>query len=168
MPGRWAFAATAALAFLVGAATLIAETAWVPVVASVVGSDGRAVLAVLSAFFLGSAVGARTLGRTCERRVEAGASPHRELAKLCAGGCMGVLASLVVVVIGRRVIPLVAAETSVLHTGIALIFAAVAFLPATLLLGGSFAVLGRGLLPPDGDARRQTAGSILGSLQAWS
>jgi spermidine synthase len=168
MPGRWVFTATAVLAFLVGAATVIAETAWVPLVASVVGSDGRAVLAVLSAFFLGSALGARTLGRRCERRVEAGASPRRELAKLCAGGCLGVLASLVAAPIGRRVIPLVAPDSGVLHTGIALTFAAVAFLPATMSLGGSFAVLGRGLLPPLGDPRRRTAGSILGSLQAWS
>jgi spermidine synthase len=167
MPSRWGFTAAAVLAFLVGAATLIAETAWVPLVASVVGSDGRAVLAVLSAFFLGSALGARTLGRRCERRVEAGASPRRELAKLCAGGALGVLASLLVVPIGRRVIPLMAPDTGVLHTGIALAFAALAFLPATMSLGGSFAVLGRGLLPP-GDSRRQAAGSILGSLQAWS
>ena len=168
MPNRWEFAATAVLAFLVGAATLIAETAWVPLVASVVGFDGRAVLAVLSAFFLGSALGARTLGRYCERRVEAGASPRRELAKLCAGGCLGVLASLLTVPIGRRVIPLMAADSGVLHTGIALTFAALAFLPATISLGGSFAVLGRGLLPLRGDSRRQTAGPILGSLQAWS
>jgi spermidine synthase len=171
MPSRWVFTATAVLAFLVGAATLIAETAWVPLVASVVGSDGSAVLAVLSAFFLGSAVGARTLGRSCERRVEAGASPRRELAKLCAGGCVGVVASLFAVPIGRRVIPLMAPDAGVLHTGTALIFAAFAFLPATIPLGGSFAVLGRGLLPSRGDSRRETAGPtgrILGSLQAWS
>jgi spermidine synthase len=168
MRSRWVFTAAAVLAFLVGAATLIAETAWVPLVASVVGSDGRAVLAVLSAFFLGSALGARTLGRRCERRVEAGASPRRELAKLCAGGSLGVLASLVAVPLGRRLIPLVAADTGVLHTGIALTFAAVAFLPATISLGGSFAVLGRGLLPAGEDSRRQVAGPILGSLQAWS
>ena len=168
MPGRWGFTAAAVLAFLVGAATVIAETAWVPLLANVVGSDGRAVLAVLSAFFLGSALGARTLGRRCERRVEAGASPRRELAKLCAAGCLGVLASLLTVPIGRHVIPLMAAEAGVLHTGIALAFAALAFLPATISLGGSFAVLGRGLLPPRGDSRRQTAGPILGSLQAWS
>jgi spermidine synthase len=168
MPSRWVFTASAVLAFLVGAATLIAETAWVPLVASVVGSDGRAVLAVLSAFFLGSALGARTLGRHCERRVEAGASPRRELAKLCAGGCLGVVASLLAVPIGRRVIPLTAAETGVLHTGIALTFAALAFLPATISLGGSFAVLGRGLLPSSSDSRRRAAGPILGSLQAWS
>src|SRR5579862_3050236 len=117
MPGRWVFTATAVLAFLVGAATLIAETAWVPLVADVVGSDGRAVLAVLSAFFLGSALGARTLGRRCERRVEAGAPPRRELAKLCAGGALGVLASLLAVPIGRRVIPLMAPDAGVLHTG---------------------------------------------------
>ncbi len=156
------------LAFLVGAATVIAETAWVPLVAGIVGSDGRAVLAVLSAFFLGSALGARTLGRRCERRIEAGASPRRELAKLCAGGCLGVLASLLAVPIGRRVIPLFALDAGVLHTGIALTFAALAFLPATISLGGSFAVLGRGLLPPRGDSSRQAAGPILGSLQAWS
>jgi spermidine synthase len=165
MPGRRVFAAAAGLAFLVGAATLIAETAWVPLVAGVVGSDGRAVLAVLSAFFLGSAVGARTLGRRCERRVDAGASPRRELAKLCAGGCLGVLASLLAVPLGRRVIPFMAADTGVLHAGVALIFAAFAFLPATIALGGSFAVLGRGLLRSGADSR---SGSILGSLQAWS
>lgn len=168
MPGRWVFTATAILAFGVGAATLTAETAWVPLVASVVGSDGRAVLAVLSAFFLGSAFGARTLGRRCERRVEAGASPRRELAKLCAGGCLGVLASLLMVPIGGRVIPFMAPGTEVFHTGVALIFAALVFLPATISLGGSFAVLGRGLLPPGVVSRRKTAGPILGSLQAWS
>ena len=168
MPGPWGFPAAAVLAFLVGAATVIAETAWVPLVASVVGSDGRAVLAVLSAFFLGSALGARTLGRRCERRVEAGASPRRELAKLCAGGCLGVLASLLAVPIGRRVIPLLALDAGVLHTGVALIFAALAFLPATISLGGSFAVLGRGLLPPREGSSRRAAGPILGSLQAWS
>jgi spermidine synthase len=167
-PGRWVFTATAALAFGIGAATMIAETAWVPLVAGVVGSDGRAVLAVLSAFFLGSALGARTLGRRCERRVEAGAPPRRELAKLCAGGALGVLASLLAVPIGRRVIPLMAPEAGVLHTGIALTFAALAFLPATSSLGGSFAVLGRGLLPSRGDSRLRAAGPILGSLQAWS
>jgi spermidine synthase len=166
--GRWAFTATAGLALLVGAATVIAETAWVPLVASIVGSDGRAVLAVLSAFFLGSALGARTLGRRCERRVEAGASARRELAKLCAAGAMGVLASLLAVPIGRRVIPLLPADTEGLHTCVALTFAAVAFLPATLSLGGSFAVLGRGLLPPDSGSRLEESGRILGSLQAWS
>ena len=168
MPGRWVFTATAVLAFGVGAATLTAETAWVPLVSGIVGSDGRAVLAVLSAFFLGSAVGAQTLGRRSERRVEAGASPHRELAKLCAGGCLGVIASLLAVPIGRRVIPLMATDTEGLHTGVALTFAALVFLPATMSLGGSFAVLGRGLLPPRGGSRREAAGPILGSLQAWS
>ncbi|HEX4404583.1 MAG TPA: hypothetical protein VH560_07135 [Polyangia bacterium] len=154
-----------------GAATVIAETAWVPLVANVVGSDGRAVLAVLSAFFFGSALGARTLGRRCERRVEAGASPYRELAKLCAWGAAGVLASLPMVPAGRRIIhllPLAAPETGVLHAGVSLIFAALVFLPATMSLGGSFAVLGRGLVPLHGDARRSAAGSVLGSLQAWS
>ncbi|HTA20174.1 MAG TPA: fused MFS/spermidine synthase [Polyangia bacterium] len=147
---------------------MLAETAWVPLVASVVGSDGGAVLAVLSAFFLGSALGARTLGRRCERRVEAGGSPRRELAKLCAAGCLGVLASLLTVPIGRRVIPFLALDAGALHTGVALTFAALAFLPATMSLGGSFAVLGRGLLPPRGDSSRPSTGSILGSLQAWS
>ncbi len=168
VPSWRVFTAAAVLAFFVGAATVIAETAWVPLVANVVGSDGRAVLAVLSAFFLGSALGARTLGRRCERRVEAGASPRRELAKLCAAGAMGVLVSLLVVPVGRRIIPLMAPETGVLHAGVALTFAALVFLPATISLGGSFAVLGRGLLPTHGAARRRTAGSILGSLQAWS
>jgi spermidine synthase len=160
--------AAAALAFGVGAATVVAETAWVPLVASIVGSDGRAVLAVLSAFFVGSALGARTLGRRGERRVEAGASPRRELAKLCAAGGLGVLASLLAVPIGRRVVPLMTPDTGVLHTAIALTFAGLAFLPATMSLGGSFAVLGRGLVPARGGPSRQASGSILGSLQAWS
>ena len=133
----------ALLTFAAGLSALMAETAWLPVVAGIVGADGTSIQAVLSAFFVGNAIGAWTLGRRAEARVEAGASAMRELTTLFGGTAVGIALSLLAVPLGRVLIPRISSgEAGVAHTAISLAFASLVFAPATIFMGGAFAVLG--------------------------
>lgn len=159
----------ALLAFSAGLSALLAETAWLPLVVGLVGADGTAIQAVLSAFFLGNAIGAWTLGRRAERRVAAGASPLREFARLLGGTGVGLLLSLLAAPIGRVLIPRMSSgDASVAHTAISLAFAFVVFAPATIFMGGAFAVLGRGLLARSPRAEDRKRSRLLARLQAWN
>ena len=159
----------ALLAFAAGSSALMAETAWLPLVVGLVGADGTSIQAVLSAFFLGNALGAWVLGRQAERRVASGASALGEFTRLWGGTAAGILISLLAVPLGRVLIPRMSSgDASVAHTAIALAFAAVVFAPATIFMGGAFAVLGRGLLirAPQAEERRRSR--MLAVLQAWN
>ena len=159
----------ALLAFAAGSSALIAETAWLPLVVGLVGADGTSIQAVLSAFFLGNAVGAWTLGRRAERRVAAGASALGEFTRLWGGAAAGILLSLLAVPLGRVLLPrLSSGDASVAHTAIALAFAAVVFAPATIFMGGAFAVLGRGLLTASAQTEDRKRRRLLAGLQAWN
>ncbi len=159
----------AQLAFAAGLSALIAETAWLPLVSGLVGADGTSIQAVLSAFFLGSAIGAWTLGRRAERRVASGASPLREFTIMLGGAAAGIVISLLAVPVGRAILPRLSfGDAGFAHTAIALAFACVVFAPATIFMGGAFAVLGRGLLTHLSAAKPGEQGRLLAALQAWS
>ncbi|MFL5308030.1 MAG: hypothetical protein ACJ8F1_22635 [Polyangia bacterium] len=159
----------ALLAFGAGFSALLAETAWLPLVLGVVGADGTSIQAVLSAFFVGNAIGAWTLGRRAERRVSAGASPLREFTRLLGGAGAGILLSLLAAPLGRFLIPRISSgDAGVGHTALALAFACVVFAPATIFMGGAFAVLGRGLLARAGDRTDGRRQRLLSVLQAWN
>jgi spermidine synthase len=154
------------LAFVLGAAALTAETAWIPLVANIVGADGLAVQAVLGAFFSGTALGAWTLGRRAERRVEAGAPALREFARLLAAASVGLLISLLAAAAGRALFPRLSwGQVGPGHTALAFVLAVVAFAPATMGLGGALAVLGRGLAPR-GTAAAEAVAPLAG-LVGW-
>ncbi len=159
----------ALLAFGAGFSALLAETAWLPLVIGLVGADGTSIQAVLSAFFVGNAIGAWTLGRGAERRVAAGASPLREFTTMLGGAAAGILLSLLATPVGRALIPRISAgDAGIGHTAMVLAFACVVFAPATIFMGGAFAVLGRGLLARAPEIAQQRRRGILSSLQAWN
>ena len=159
----------ALLAFGAGFSALLAETAWLPLIVGLVGADGTSIQAVLSAFFVGNAIGAWTLGRRAERRVAAGGSPLREFSRMLAGAATGILLSLVAAPLGRALIPRMSAgDVGLGHTAIALAFACVVFAPATVFMGGAFAVLGRGLLARVADTADRRRRGMLSALQAWN
>jgi spermidine synthase len=157
----------ALLAFAAGLSALMAETAWLPLVAGIVGADGTSIQAVLSAFFVGNAIGAWTLGRGAEGRVAAGASPMHEFTRLLGGATVGIVLSLLAVPVGRVLIPRISSgDAGITHTALSLAFACVVFAPATIFMGGAFAVLGRGLLARSPQKEDRKPSRLLAGLQA--
>lgn len=174
----------AVIAFASGVAGLLAETAWMRSLSGLVGADGLAVLAVLSAYFAGTACGGWWVGRRVERSVADARDALRTLAGLAGAAALGGgFAALLVRTAAAHLGKLSSGVAGPRHTALAFALALLAFLPSALASGAAFAVLGRGLLgaaPEGGDAglrawasraagrvqEAATLGGVVGSLGA--
>lgn len=137
--------AGAALALMAasGFAALGYQVVWTQQGALWLGQEGVAVLAVITAFFAGLALGAFTLGQ----RIEASAHPARWYAACeLAIGAWGLLLALFLQPITAAVLSAIGAQPSALrHWSLAFAATFVALFPATAAMGATLPALERAL-----------------------
>ncbi|HSG82639.1 MAG TPA: fused MFS/spermidine synthase, partial [Gemmatimonadota bacterium] len=150
-----------------GAAALIYQVLWVRAFASVFGVTAEAAAAVLSAFFLGLALGSDLFGRVAD----ATPRPLRLYAWLELGIALAALPVPAALLLYRSLyggLYDALAATPALFTLMKMGLAGLALLPATLLMGGTLPALGRAVLGDDGslgeEGSRLYAANIAGAV----
>jgi spermidine synthase len=150
-----------------GAAALIYQVLWVRAFASVFGVTAEAAAAVLSAFFLGLALGSDRFGRVAD----ATPRPLRLYAWLELGIAVAALPVPAVLLLYRTLYGGLYDALAGTPAGFTLLkmgLAGVALLPATLLMGGTLPALGRAVLGDEGalgeEGGRLYAANIAGAV----
>ncbi|NIR45096.1 MAG: hypothetical protein GWN99_11985, partial [Gemmatimonadetes bacterium] len=150
-----------------GAAALIYQVLWVRAFAGVFGVTAEAAAAVLSAFFLGLAIGSDVFGRIADRssrplRLYAGLELGIALAALPIPAALALYRSVYDELFG------VLSGTPILFTVFKMALTGLALLPATILMGGTLPALGRAVVGDAGQLGRQGgrlyAANIVGAV----